>query len=165
MKTKAEIIDYVMRDLEGEYTNDANDAGGETLWGVTEIAWKDCLNQTDVEWPPYSFDYDTAKGVYEYFWDKMGVDYLPEVLQLPYFAFGFNAGYGTAIKFMQEELGLKVDGIAGPITRGSFREIPDIDLALYGFVSHCVLYYSHLDDFVHFGRGWINRLLKSLIFT
>lgn len=164
MKTKDEIIDYVMRDLEGEYTNNPNDNGGETLWGVTKVAWQDYLNQADVSWPPYEFGYDEAKAVYEHFWDKMAVDYLPDNLQLPYFAFGFNAGYPTAIKLMQEQLGIKADGIVGPITRGSFQEIDDEESILFGFSSGCSFYYFRCNDFGHFGRGWINRLLKTLIY-
>jgi lysozyme family protein len=167
LKTKLEIIEYVMDGLEGEYDNNPNDNGGETFWGVTKVAWQDYTNDSDAEFPPFNFTKDDAYRVYEYFWDKMSLDFLPIKLQIVVFAFGFNAGYGKATKFIQKSLGLKADGIIGVKTLTAYQGISTTDCMKiqYRFVELCVKHYFGLNDFQHFGRGWINRLFKSVLFT
>ena len=166
MKTKREIIEFVMNSLEGEYDNDPNDNGGETFWGITRVAWQDYTGDRNAEFPPFNFIKEEAYRVYEHFWDKMSCDYLPTPeLQQVVFTFGFNAGYGRATKYMQKSLEITSDGLIGPITRSSYEGILNAEYVVFSFSEQCVKYYMCLDDFEHFGRGWVNRLLKSIIFT
>lgn len=174
-RTKHETIVFVMNGLEGEYDNDPRDSGGETFWGVTHVAWADFLGtpMNETVWPVPGFDKSKAYQVYDFFWDKMKIDLLPPEMRLMVFAFGFNAGYWRASKFMQTALGLKPDGIPGPVTQGAYialKEMTARNEVQFSFVQQVKDYYIEIDkdrdndgkgDFI---SGWLNRLLKTIIF-
>lgn len=175
MKTKQQTINYVMNGLEGDYDNDPRDSGGETFWGVTKVAWADYTGQDNgsTVWPVIGFDKEKAYGVYEFFWDRMSISLLPNEMQLAVFAFGFNAGYFRATKFMQKALGIGADGIIGPMTESSYIalcEIGDREETLFEFSKSVKNYYIEIDkdrdgdgkgDYL---SGWLNRLLKTIIY-
>lgn len=163
---KHQKIAYVMNTLEGSYDNDPNDSGGETFWGVTAVAWEDYCGETEL--PEDGLSQELAEGVYLHFWDKMHCDELPMELDLVVFAFGFNAGYHRANKYMQRTLGLNADGIIGPITLGGYAMLCEMETShlqetQYDFVELAVQYYFSIPPFKHYGRGWINRLFKTVI--
>lgn len=164
---KQKVIHFVMNGLEGEYDNDPDDNGGETFWGVTKVAYADCMGTPvqDTEWPVLDFNKDIAYKVYEFFWNKMECDLLPKDMQLLVFAFGFNAGYYKATKFMQGALGLKSDGIIGTMTKAGYSALNEMDHqeTKIKFAEYCIKHYFGCEDFGKFGRGWVNRLIKTLV--
>ena len=163
---KHQKIAYVMGVLEGAYDNDSNDSGGETFWGVTAVGWEDYCGEKEL--PEDGLSLEQAELVYLDVWDKMHCDELPKELDLVVFAFGLNAGYPRANKYMQRTLGLTADGIIGRMTLGGYAMLREMNIeqlqeAQYDFVELAVQHYFSIPSFVHFGRGWINRLLKTVV--
>lgn len=100
---------------EGGYSNDANDSGGETMWGIT-IAEARAHGYTG---PMKGMPRDTAVGIYrQTYWTGPGLDKLYSVspiLAAKLLDTGINMGTGTAIKFLQRALNvLNKGGTAWP---------------------------------------------------
>ena len=126
MNTANEIIEHTVQ-LEGGYTNNPHDSGGETNWGVTENvarafgyvgAMKDMTREN-------------AKVIYrKRFWDACNLDLIAaqsEPIALELFDTGVNMGPAVAGQFLQRALNVLnlrgtrhpdvgVDGRIGPMT-------------------------------------------------
>lgn len=112
---------------EGGYSNNPNDTGGETMWGITwrvarahgyEGAMRDLPKERATE---------IAKAQY---WDLAYLDDVASVslsVARELFDTGFNAGIGTAVKFLQRALNalnrqqkdyddVKADGLMGKMS-------------------------------------------------
>jgi lysozyme family protein len=143
---------------EGGYTNDPNDRGGPTNFGITigdlkqwrekDVTAEDVKNMTK----------DEAREIYRSkYWNPMQCGDLPNGVDLEVFDFGVNAGTRTAIKKLQDVLGLKDDGSIGPITISACKAV-DPRTVIQGFSARRLEYYRSLgDEWTHFGAGWTNR--------
>jgi lysozyme family protein len=68
-----------------------------------------------------------------------------------------NQGVGTAIRFLQQAVGARVDGEIGPETRAAIaRSPPSAAIAAYAEIRR--RRYRELRHFWRFGRGWLNRV-------
>lgn len=94
------------------YVNDPDDTGGETKFGVAKNANPD-LNITTLAW-------EQAKRVYyRRYWLPSHCDELSAInteFTLFYFDAVVNHGVGRAAKFLQQAVGVTVDGDIGPKT-------------------------------------------------
>ena len=96
-------------DLEGVPTNDPNDSGGLTKFGVSQAAFPD-INVAGLTMAG-------AKDIYRSrFWAPLKCDELPGPLALVVFDSSVNQGVGAAAKMLQESLRTPVDGVIGPET-------------------------------------------------
>lgn len=108
------LIDQIFeREGGATETNDPADAGGRTAWGVSE-------RSNPEAWADGKVTEDEARQIYlkKYvFFPKF--DRIPEShakLQEQLIDFGVNSGPQLAIMKLQRLLGLKEDGVLGPIT-------------------------------------------------
>src|SRR3990167_2821806 len=93
---------------EGGYTNDPNDPGGETNWGISKRSYPDL----DIK----ALTRDEAKVIYKRdFWDKLPT-FSPAV-KFQVFDFGINSGFSTAIRYLQRVVGVADDGQWGPVSQ------------------------------------------------
>jgi lysozyme family protein len=98
-----------------------------------------------------------AKAIYQRdYWNKIGGDSLPWGNALCLFDFGVNAGIGEATRIAQRALGLPVDGILGPNTLGTIRNMPPQVFAPL-FTQYRIAAYHLMAGFEHEGDGWIAR--------
>ena len=106
----------VLLKLEGGYSNNKTDAGGETNFGISKRSYPDLNIETLTR--------DRAIEIYySDFWIPMNVERLmDDELILLLFCFGVNAGIRTAIKVLQKLLGVDDDGILGSETARAVRE-------------------------------------------
>lgn len=92
-------------------TDDADDTGGLTRWGISQA------NNPDVDVRNL-----TEAGAQRIYFEKYFLgshaNELPEFMQLVHFNCAVNCGVGTAVKILQNVIGAKVDGKAGPKTIG-----------------------------------------------
>ena len=134
MKTKAEIIDDIIRKEGGDkFTDDPADSGGATRWGVTEKRARQSGYAGDMRTMPRS----VAEQIYaEDYWDVVRGDDLAALS--PAVAFevvdtGVNMGPARAVSFLQRALNvfnvggrlyddMKVDGLAGPVTVNALED-------------------------------------------
>lgn len=162
---------------EGVFSNDIDDAGGKTKYGITEIVWVNFHNGN----PPYSIREITREDAqtiyYELYWKKMKLNQLPalqQTLLTQILDSGINHGVGTGIKFLQRaynlikldtEAALLDDGVVGPKTISAILKIanryPDSLIAAY--IGERYLYYRAIitsnPSQKKFIRGWIKRIL------
>jgi lysozyme family protein len=158
--------EWILRpDVEGGYSNDPDDAGGETRWGISKRSYPalDIKNLTR----------DEAAEIYRRdYWQRCNCDELPAGLALAVFDGAVNQGPVVSIRLLQlaiESLGwgrLTADGIVGPNTlagaRACWREDPEVTLA--EFLSYRATRYAErareAPRQVKFLRGWMRRLFS-----
>jgi hypothetical protein len=143
---------------EGGYTNDPNDPGGPTNFGITLAdlkEWRNDQNLTadDVK----NMTKAEAQEIYRSkYWNPMQCGDLPNGVDLEVFDFGVNAGVRTAVKTLQAVVGVTADGSIGPITLAATKA-GDPQVIIQNFSTRRLDYYRSLPGWEHFGVGWTNR--------
>jgi len=133
-----------------KYTNNPNDAGGETKYGISKKAFPnvDIKNLTEV---------DAILLYKKMYYDACKCDlFNDELLALHVFDFGVNSGISRSIKTLQSVIGVKADGIIGKQTieksnSGNYTEQYRIArIAFYNNIG--------VGKNKKFLKGWINRV-------
>ena len=143
---------------EGVFSDDPNDSGGLTKYGISQAAYpnidiRTLTKETAVIF--YHRDYWMPLRCWTYFGPvAMGV-----------FDAAVNQGQGDAPKFLQMALGVKPDGIIGPQTLQAAKRIGRAEFLkfLERFNERRILDYFRAASFPHHGRGWMNRLNRVTI--
>lgn len=148
---------------EGGYSNHPADKGGETNKGITKATYDAYRKAKELE--PRSVKllaYVELKDIYEkLYWKEAYCPVLPPPLDLAVFDFGVNSGPKRAVEFLQGILGVKVDGVIGPITLAALkasnpRVLAD-ELILRREAFYNKIVELHPDQSV-FLNGWLARL-------
>lgn len=88
--------------LEGGYSNNPNDRGGKTMFGITEAVARENGYMSDMS----RMTIDIAQNIYyNRYWDKMQLNdicRMSEPLATELFDTGVNMGIATAIMFLQQ---------------------------------------------------------------
>ena len=143
---------------EGGYTNDPNDFGGPTNFGITLgdlKTWRNnnALTADDVK----NMTKAEAQEIYRSeYWNPMQCGDLPNGIDLEVFDFGVNTGVREAVKTLQAVVGVTVDGSIGPITLSAVKAT-DTHKIIQDFSARRLAYYRSLAKFPIFGAGWTNR--------
>jgi lysozyme family protein len=151
-------IAFILR-VEGPLSDDSEDNGGETKWGVARRAHPEI---TDEQWANWTVE-DSAAMFWRRYWVPIRGDELPGPIALAVFDAAVNQGLHAAVTMLQEELHVTVDGHLGPKTLEAIRHRHADDLARAYCARRGFRYAYNRDefnpDFVRFGRGWMGRLL------
>ena len=144
-------------DHEGGYTNDPQDPGGETKYGISKRSYpgEDIANLT----------LDRAKQLYQRdFWGPSGCDAVPDKLKYEMFDMGVNTGPKEAVRVLQRALGAVVDGDFGPNTVLRATSC-DPQWLLRRVQAFRIRYYTGLprEEFEHDGAGWMNRIAANML--
>ena len=142
--------------LEGGYSNDPNDPGGETRHGISKRAYPDL----DIE----GLTREQAIKIYkDDYWDANEVSRLPRNVQIAFFDCCVNSGGHQAKTLLQRTVGVTEDGIVGMKTLTACNMYRGI---LYSdYLAERALFYSKLKNYDRFGRGWQRRLFKVSSYT
>ena len=137
---------------EGGFWDDP--VGGPTKWGICQRSYPHLdIASLPVEYAAeiYKRDYLTPLR-----WDKYhdGVAY--QLLD-----FGVNSGPRTAIKHLQRELGVKDDGVVGPVTITRISALSESDLIMI-LIANRIEFMTDLRNWDSAGRGWMRRMAKNL---
>jgi len=118
-----------VRDVEGKYSNDKDDRGGETQYGISTLAFIDAKKKGII---PESYQSvkdltpDDAKRIYKsMYWDAIQGDKIAEIdprLAIAIFDFYVNSK-GYAVKELQKIINTNTDGVIGSETFCSRRRI------------------------------------------
>lgn len=85
-----------------------------------------------------------AMRIYRHdWWDKMRCDELPSKYRLPLFSAAINCGMGVAVKWLQECVGEKADGVIGPKTIRAARAC-NAEWSLNGFYERWLARYDKI---------------------
>ena len=154
-------INFVL-EMEGGYTVDSNDPGGQTKYGISKKSYPDIdiINLT----------IDDAKNIYERdFWIPCRCDVLPSPFAISLFDCAVNQGVRTSIKIFQKSLGVDTDGIIGPKTLDAAMNAKPRSVKL--FLAERLSAYSKLmaanESLRVFSTNWFFRVLSlaELIFN
>jgi len=169
--------------IEGLYSNDKNDPGGETVLGLTKDADKDWQGWKIVGQYrgklgfPKNLPYDVLRAMalpyYKAkYWDYAHLDSVPMVLAEEVFDQSVNMGKGRAIRNLQRALNttnhrgkdypdLIEDGIFGSNTLNAMQKCNAVAVQKY-MNSYQGEYYTELKEkngkFGDFTSGWAERL-------
>ena len=160
-------IDEII-EREGGFVDHPKDKGGPTKYGITQTvleAWRGCpVKPTDVA----SITQAEAYMIYESeYLKKPGLDKVADAfLRAHLLDIAVLHGPDDAIKWLQMELGVKVDGDLGPKTLAALSACASVERLNDELVARRILYMVHLVDKNHsqvvFLVGWIARALGFL---
>lgn len=138
---------------EGGYSNNPNDPGAETMWGVTaRVALKDGYTG-----PMRTLPLERAKSIAKrLYWDAVRCDELPAVLRYPMLDAAYHSGPVQAIKWLQRAVDVADDGILGPMTLTAARRDPAS--AVMRMLAFRLDFMTSLPTWSHFGKGWSRRI-------
>lgn len=145
----------VILSLEKGYVNDPEDPGGETNFGISKR-----------QYPGYDIKGLTkpeAIALYhEDYWQPLKPLLLPPRIRLCLFDCAVNQGVGQAIRFLQQAVGTKVDGVLGPYTLSLMQRMDEAAL-FEAIMQRRLAHYAKLSTFPRFGVGWMNRILTVTV--
>lgn len=142
---------------EGAYSDHKEDNGGKTKYGVTEKTARTHGYRGHMK----DLDVDTAKLIYrQHYWMPV-LEMFPLPVAFNIFDAAVNCGPTTAVRMTQQALGIRDDGLFGPMTREALLSMP-MDRFLRRFNAIRLEYCTTLDDWKHFGAGWARRIALNL---
>lgn len=154
------IIPWVLSD-EGGYTNDPDDPGGPTKFGITLYDYKKWTGNPhaaaeDVKDMPESM----AHAIYrKYYWDSQQCDKMPTGVDYFLFDSGLLHGIGASKRWLQLAVGAKQDGDIGPKTLEAVSKA-DPSKVLVEMEAVRRRYCKSRPGWKKFGQGWTNRVNK-----
>lgn len=140
--------------LEGGYSNDPEDPGGETNWGISKRQYPhlDIRNLTR----------EQVKPIYlNDFWNRIHADELYDGVAYQTFDFAVNSGIETAIRKLQTAVGVADDGHWGPVSRKAAAQMSESD-TIMRLIAERLDYWTKLKNWSHAGKGWTRRAAKAL---
>ncbi len=159
----SDLIDRVIA-REGGFSDNSADAGGATNWGITISTLRDWrrapVSVDDVR----NLTVDEAKQIYRSrFFVASGFDQVkdPQLLEL-LFDYAVNSGVYTATRSLQRCIGVKDDGMFGPISAAALARVNNYAALFYRIKCdryELLLRYIGYDSAqAAFAIGWANRL-------
>jgi lysozyme family protein len=141
---------------EGGYVFDARDPGGETQWGISKRSYP----TVDIR----GLTRDGAKGLYlRDFWNPVAALIGDGALRFQLLDAAVNHGQGNAVRFLQRAIGVADDGHWGAVSRAKLERLVPVDVHLL-FMAERFDFWSKLERFDAFGRGWVRRGAANLRF-
>lgn len=139
---------------EGRYVNNREDPGGETHWGISKRSYPDL----DIK----AMTRDEAKAIYRRdFWDRIHGDEMHDGVAFQAFDFAINSSIETAVRKLQNAVGVADDGHWGPISRAAVAAMSESDVIMR-FVAERLDYWTRLTGWPTFGKGWTRRGAQNL---
>jgi lysozyme family protein len=143
---------------EGGFVNHPKDPGGMTNLGVTKKVWDDWTGGNADEQEMRSLTPDKVAPLYKKrYWDAIKGDDLPSGIDLCVFDCAVNSGVSRAVRILQRILGVKDDGVIGPVTISAVTAIPVDDL-IERYSEERQDFLESLPTFSVFGKGWTTRV-------
>lgn len=158
---------YTLGNESDKYTDDPNDPGGPTKYGITLKVLQETLGSNQTAKDVAIMSIDMAKSIYQKkYWEKMGCDKLmDQPLAIALFDTGVNMGPGTAIKMVQRSLDQPEDGVFGPATLYSLNfhnpKLTLLDL-IRTVQNHYIEIVIKTPTSIKYLRGWMARSQKLM---
>jgi lysozyme family protein len=143
---------------EGGYSNNPNDPGGETNWGITIAVAR--ANGYTGAMQDMTMSY--AKTIYAQAYWLSAFDTLAYPVAFQLFDASVNSGLSQAVRWLQRALGVADDGIFGSITLAAAQAMDPLKLVLL-FNASRLNFMTQLSTWPMFGKGWARRIANNLI--
>lgn len=144
---------------EGGYSDNPDDPGGETMWGITAAV----ARANGYAGPMNLMPKPVAQAIYAArYWAPMHCDQIADPLQYQVFDSAVNNGLDQATRLLQQSLGLTVDGQFGPKTLAAVQSCDPVKTSML-YLGHRLAFFTSLNPWPTFGRGWANRIANNLL--
>lgn len=137
---------------EGGFSDNPSDPGGMTRYGISQRAYPslDIRNLT----------VEQATAIYQKdYWTAIHGDELPAAVSFALMDWAVNSGVQASIQGLQRALGLRVDGIMGPMTVAACS-YPGVVTALS---AERIYTLTGIKSWTTFGKGWTTRVINTAI--
>lgn len=155
MKFDQAVKNVIRIEGEDKITEDPNDPGGVTKYGISQRAFPN-VNVRDLTREEAIYLYHT------HYWEPVKASQLPASLRYHVFDCGVNQGVPVAIKMLQTVLGVKTDGVIGPVTLAAAQKADEKEL-LFKFVKARLTRYRSTKNYDKYGFGWTVRVLDVTV--
>lgn len=136
----------------------SDDPGGATMYGVTEKV----ARANGYTGKMHDLTLDFAKSVYrKQYWDSCQCDGMPDAIRYPLFDAAVNSGVSQSIKWLQSCVGVKVDGVLGPITRQA-ANMTAPQVLRQQMIGKRLAFMTRLDNWSSNAKGWARRIASIL---
>ncbi|MDY7579345.1 glycosyl hydrolase 108 family protein [Herbaspirillum sp. RTI4] len=141
---------------EGGYVNNPADPGGETMYGVTlrvarAFGYAGAMRDLPIE---------TAKAIAKkQYWDPLRLDEFDPRVAFQIFDANYNGGH--PVIWMQGAAGVKADGLLGAVTIAAVAATDPLKFIMR-WNSLRIRYFTSLETWPTFGKGWSNRIADNL---
>jgi len=142
---------------EGGYSNNPDDPGGETNWGVTARVARAHGYTGAMQDLPEATAKQIAKAEY---WDRFHCDQLSDELAFQVLDTAYNGGFPA--QWLQRAVGVEEDGQIGPATLAALHDANQ-DKVCLRFNAYRLQYLAAVKVWPTFGRGWTNRIASNLL--
>lgn len=137
-------LTQLLRD-EGGYTNNPNDKGGPTNFGITITDYKKYINPQGTAIDVKNMTVDQAKSIYKTkYWDTVDGDNLPSGVDYCVFDYGVNSGVSRALK-----------------VKNQFKDVTDSVELINKICDERLNFMRNIrggKDWAVFGKGWQRRV-------
>lgn len=166
--TDAQIVLWLQRIIghEGGYSDNPDDPGNwtggrvghgqlnGTNWGIAANTYP----EVDIK----NLTVDQAAQIYRNdFVRPLRLEDYADGVAYQLLDFAVNSGPRQAKKSLQKTLGLKPDGIIGPLTRAALAAVSETDLIML-VVAERLEFMTRLKNWPAAGRGWARRIAQNL---
>lgn len=150
----------ILKTIEGGKVDDPQDPGGRTNMGVTQRTynqWRKSKNLPVRDVYQMALDewVSIMKGS---FWDTVRGDEVPAGVDVVLADASVNSGPARAIKFLQQALGVAVDGVFGNGTMNALKADDDNDALIAKINAIRLRFMRQLKTWRRFGTGWTSRV-------
>jgi lysozyme family protein len=142
---------------EGGYSNNPDDPGGETMWGITRRV----AIANGYTGPMRQLPIDVARSIAKrLYWDPLHCDQYDPRIAFQLLDANYNGGH--AVLWMQQAAGVPADGILGPRTIAAVRAAEPHQFIMR-FIAHRLAYLTVTKPWPKFSGGWANRIAGNLL--
>lgn len=162
MASLSESLFYVLSNEGKIFTNDPQDNGGATKFGITQNLYSEFLERSASIEDIKAINTDIASRVYyKMFWKPLGLDSVTDQSKATaIFDLSINMGKVRVVKGVQRIVGATVDGHIGPLTISAINNfnknilLEELSIFALGIYEGIVIKYP---DQIKFINGWRNR--------
>jgi len=143
---------------EGGFVNHPLDPGGATNRGITRATLARVRGRPVSVAEIMALSEAEAAAIYRArYWEAVAGDALPDGIAIAVFDSAVNSGPGRAARLLQRALGVRDDGIIGPMTVAAARG-SDEAATIRTFTQLRLGFLGRLPTWPIFGRGWRRRV-------
>lgn len=158
MKANFERAIEMLFESEGGYVDDPVDKGGPTNYGITLPTLAAYRGRLVTKADILALTKEEAAVIYrDLYWAKIQGDDLPSGIDYAVFDAAVHSGPRQAARWLQDALGVIIDGTIGSQTLAASNAVQAGGL-IYAFCDMRLAALRGLSTFSRFGRGWENRV-------